>query len=94
MSEKIYLDEKYCKNEDLYPVTEEDMKTHRYHQRIGALLTYHSANQMKFHKGTAFLISSDLLVTSAHNLYEKKTDSQIVLSRFYPGLNGNVHEFY
>lgn len=69
------------------------MKDHLYHQRIGALLSYFS-NSMKLTKGTAFLISSDLLLTSAHNLYDKKSDTQIAISKFYLGLNGDVKDFH
>jgi V8-like Glu-specific endopeptidase len=61
------------------------------HRHIGALLFTDTRTTYKG-KGSGILISPNLVLTSAHNIYNRgilNTDF-----KFYPGLNGELQQFY
>ena len=57
------------------------------HRHIGALI-FTSRRIKRPGKGTATLISPNLIITSAHNLYNKTTGEVYYDFRFYPGQYG------
>ena len=60
----------FC-GDQLFPIAKENMG-HQRHKHIGAL-TFQSTKSPIPGKGSATLISPDLLLTAAHNLYDKET---------------------
>lgn len=78
----------------MYQVTDRDFKADRFHSYIGSLLTYNSLNKTKEIKGSAVLIAPNLILTVAHNFYDKLNDVQNVDGKFYLGLNGKLGKYY
>lgn len=70
------------------------MATDKFHSYIGALLGKHPMNKNKEVKGTAALISSNLILTAAHNLYDADNNVQIGKHTFYIGVNGTMGKCY
>ena len=71
----------------LFEVPKDDMGNQPY-CNIGAL-TFRSRNIPEdLGKGTGTLISADLVLTSAHNLYSSKTGEVYFDFKFYPGQHG------
>lgn len=58
---------------------------------IGAL-NFNIKGFAAFGKGTAFLISPDLAVTSAHNIFDQETRKVSTNIKFYPGVNGELKD--
>ena len=59
------------------------------HSFIG-LLIFNDANGKKTAMGTAFLVSPNLAVTAAHNLYDKNLDKPNSNFKFYPKAHGKL----
>lgn len=78
----------------MYQVNDRDFKADKFHSYIGSLLTYNPLNRTKEIKGTAVLIASDLILTVAHNFYDRLNDVQNVDGKFYLGLNGKLGKYY
>lgn len=75
--------------EDDNLVSKEDAKKYPYNC-IGALYIKDENGQVGL--GTAFLISSDLLLTAAHNIYKRSAGSYAVSLIFYPGIVGDISD--
>jgi V8-like Glu-specific endopeptidase len=68
------IEEKLILNEKLFPVEKELLKTF-IHQSIGA---FTFTNSSKFPcAGSGVLVSRNLILTAAHNLYDKKTNQEL-----------------
>ena len=78
----------------MYQVTDRDFKQDKFHNYIGCLLTYNPLNRTKEIKGTAVLIAPNLILTVAHNFYDKLNDVQNVDGKFYLGVNGKMGKYY
>jgi V8-like Glu-specific endopeptidase len=65
----VYGDERMFGSDTLYKVPPKDMQK-PLHKFTGAL-TFRSRNSTALGKGTATLISPDLVLTCAHNIYNK-----------------------
>ena len=64
---------------------------HVLHKSIGALIV-RAING--FGKGTGMLISPNLVLTAAHNLYNSTTGEEHTDFKFYPGQNGTLTKYY
>ncbi len=78
----------------MYQVTDQDFKADKFHNYIGALLSYNSLSKGKEVKGTAVLIAPNLILTVAHNFYDKLNDTQNIEIKFYLGVNGKLSKYY
>ena len=78
----------------MYQVNDRDFKADKFHSCIGSLLTYNPINRAKEIKGTAVLIAPNLILTVAHNFYDRLNDVQNIDGKFYLGLNGKMDKFY
>jgi hypothetical protein len=64
-----FRNEKLVRNEDLFPISKQDLKS-ILHRSIGAITFLNGMKQLTM--GSGVLISPDLVLTVAHNLYDKK----------------------
>ena len=62
------------------------------HCSIGALLSKSRKHLDAFNYGTGTLISHDLVLTSAHNLYNYSTGEVYKEIKFYPGQDGDLKD--
>jgi V8-like Glu-specific endopeptidase len=62
------------------------------HKFTGAL-TFRSRSRTELGKGTATLISPNLVLTSAHNIYNKEKGEVYYDLRFYPGQCGVLDKY-
>jgi V8-like Glu-specific endopeptidase len=62
------------------------------HRWIGALTFEVSKGQVG--KGSAILISSNLILTVAHNIYDRKYQTSHTKFKFYLGACGIVDKYY
>jgi hypothetical protein len=90
--EAMYRDEQMFGDDRLFKVPEEHMQR-QLHKHIGPL-TYRSRQCTFIGKGTATLISPNLILTSAHNLYSKNTGEVYYDFKFYPGQCGPLEKCY
>jgi V8-like Glu-specific endopeptidase len=70
------------------------MKT-EFHRWIGALVSKDGFERPS--KGSAVLLSKNIILTAAHNLYDKEyegTNSKHTNFRFYPGPCGVVESYH
>jgi V8-like Glu-specific endopeptidase len=81
-SEEVWVNEMDT-GDLLYRVKEKEMKDIP-HRLIGVLLC-RAKTRGTLIKGTAFLISPDLVLTCSHNLYDKEYSEEYYNVRFYPG---------
>jgi V8-like Glu-specific endopeptidase len=63
------------------------------HKYIGAL-TFNSYTTQQLGKGTAVLIHPDIILTCAHNIYDKDTKEQYHDHMFYPAQDGPLKKGY
>ena len=63
------------------------------HRNTGALI-FKSRYTETLGKGTAFLISPNLVLTAAHNLFNKETGEFYKKIKFYPGQCGVLEKAY
>ena len=92
--ERQIFDQNTCKGQLLYQATDQDFKSDKFHNYIGALLSYNPLSKGKEVKGTAVLIAPNLILTVAHNFYDKLNDTQNIDTKFYLGLNGKLSKCY
>ena len=78
-----YTDEAMFGSDRLFKVPPEDMHKPM-HRHIGAL-TFSSRRTPDLGKGSGTLISPDLVLTAAHNIYNADTGEVHFNFRFYPG---------
>jgi V8-like Glu-specific endopeptidase len=81
----------------LYQIQEEDMKNDIFHKSIVALVIENNSLEVR---ASGVLISPDLVLTSAHNLFDHKTKMEAKTVNCYIGVNGiskkiyNTDDFY
>ena len=63
------------------------------HKHIGSI-TFTSTKTHALGKGTGILISANLVLTCAHNIYDKINSQLFRDHKFYPGLNGILEDGY
>ena len=63
------------------------------HYNLG-VLTFMSRREGNMGNGTGTLISSNIVLTTAHNLYNRNTGEFYYDFKFYPGANGVLEEYY
>ena len=76
----------------LEEVSAEEMKQPQ-HCNTGAL-TFRSRKEDNLGNGTGTLISSNIVLTAAHNIYNRNTGEMYFDFKFYPGANGVLDEHY
>lgn len=85
-----YKDEKHIRNEDLFQVPSEQLCS-LIHRSIGAITFLNPGKLMEVGSGVA--ISRDLVLTVAHNVYDRKYKGQNDSFKFYIK-DGKVAEKY
>lgn len=78
-------------NEELFKISEEDLEL-KLHRSIGALMF--SDKNGNSSAGTGVLISKDIVLTSAHNIFDKKENARFMDFKFYLPTNGVADIFY
>lgn len=78
-------------NEELFKISGEDVEL-KLHRSIGALMF--SDKNGKQAAGTGVLISKDIVLTSAHNIFDKKGNTRFVGFKFCLPTNGVADLFY
>ena len=73
-------------DEMLSEIPREEM-TGPIHKHIGVLL-FESEHTIAYGKGTAMLISPNLALTCAHNIFNRRTGEQYCKIKFFPGQAG------
>ena len=82
-----YEDEGSMGGEPLYQVTPKE-HTMRLHKYIGALLASNKNAPGEIIMGSGVLISPDLVLTAAHNVWYRKVNQENCDIKFYPQLCG------
>lgn len=85
-----YLDEVSMGGVPLYQVKPEEHKK-RLHKYIGALLASNKTLPGKKIMGSGVLISPDLVLTAAHNVWHRKKEQENFDIKFYPQLCGSLN---
>lgn len=86
-----YKDEKAILNERISRIEGEKLKE-VLHRSIGCITYLDKDQQIQY--GTGFMIASDIVITAAHNLYDKDYDFQYTDFKFYLGISGPAENYY
>jgi V8-like Glu-specific endopeptidase len=79
-------------DEDLFLIDEEEFSNGVVHRSIGAM-TYRNMNK-QLGTGSGVLISENLVLTTAHNIYDRDKGSKYTEFRFYPGAHGDTDYYF
>lgn len=91
MEEQVCREEKMIGDEVLYAINHEEEKT-LMHRSIGGV-EIQDDEGAKSH-GSAFLLSSDFLLTAGHNVYNRKSKKPCKSIKFYLSTKGvGEHEY-
>ena len=88
----IFNEEIKIGDEKLFKIPKKDMNN-QLHKHIGALLFLHPGST-EIGKGTGVLISPNLVLTVAHNLYHRQTKEEFYGFKFYPKQSGQLEQYY
>lgn len=73
----------------LHRVSEGDYQKDKYHRFIGAVQS--NLNPGNILRGSGVMISPNLVLTAAHNIFDYRWQNVAKKVLFYPGLNGEVN---
>jgi V8-like Glu-specific endopeptidase len=85
------FEEKLINNEELFCIEGKDLKT-LLHRSIGALTFINQVKKMA--KGSAAIISPNLILTAAHNIFNKSYQKEYDDFKFYLGVDGVAEKYY